>query len=177
MKIFFVVLCVFLPPLLNIHIHRPLYIGWIKHKFPLYSTGNYIHSPGINHNGKEYEKRMCRPQSNWALAPQLLSLCSRAPEVFPDGSAGKTPPEKFHREGWWTIVQSVLKSQTQRSKEARVREPQLLSPWALEPMLHRRSHCSEKPTHSNYRVPFFATTREKLVQQWAPRVAKKKNEK
>ena len=24
----------------------------------LYSTGNYIQSPGINHNGKEYKKRM-----------------------------------------------------------------------------------------------------------------------
>ena len=31
-------------------------IGWINNKILLYSTGNYIHSPGINHNGKEYEK-------------------------------------------------------------------------------------------------------------------------
>ena len=27
-----------------------------KHKAPLYSTGNYIQYPVINHNGKEYEK-------------------------------------------------------------------------------------------------------------------------
>ena len=33
-----------------------LYIGWINSKVLLYSTGNYIQSPVINHNGKEYEK-------------------------------------------------------------------------------------------------------------------------
>ena len=32
-----------------------LYIGWINNKVLLYSTGNYIHYPVINHNGKEYE--------------------------------------------------------------------------------------------------------------------------
>ena len=32
-----------------------LYIGWIN-KVLLYSTGNYIQYPEINHNGKEYEK-------------------------------------------------------------------------------------------------------------------------
>ena len=32
-----------------------LYIEWLN-KVPLYSTGNYIHYPVINHNGKEYEK-------------------------------------------------------------------------------------------------------------------------
>ena len=31
-----------------------VYIGWINNKVLLYSTGNYIQSPGINHNGKEY---------------------------------------------------------------------------------------------------------------------------
>ena len=29
-----------------------------KHKILLCNTGNYIQSPGINHNRKEYEKRM-----------------------------------------------------------------------------------------------------------------------
>ena len=33
-----------------------LYTGWIKNKVLLYSTGNYIQYPVINHNGKEYEK-------------------------------------------------------------------------------------------------------------------------
>ena len=31
-------------------------IGWIINKVWLYSTGNYIQYPMINHNGKEYEK-------------------------------------------------------------------------------------------------------------------------
>ena len=33
-----------------------LYRGWISNKVLLYSTGNYIQYPVINHNGKEYEK-------------------------------------------------------------------------------------------------------------------------
>ena len=31
-----------------------LHIGWINSKGLLYSTGNYIQYPGINHNGKEH---------------------------------------------------------------------------------------------------------------------------
>ena len=33
---------------------KPLYIGWINNKVLLYSTGNYIQYPMINHNGKEF---------------------------------------------------------------------------------------------------------------------------
>ena len=33
-----------------------LYIGCINNKVLLYSTGNYIQYPVINHNGKKYEK-------------------------------------------------------------------------------------------------------------------------
>ena len=33
-----------------------LYIGWMNNKDLLYSMGNYIQYPGINHHGKEYEK-------------------------------------------------------------------------------------------------------------------------
>ena len=33
-----------------------LYIGWINNTDLLHSTGNYIQYPGVNHNGKEYEK-------------------------------------------------------------------------------------------------------------------------
>ena len=33
-----------------------LYIEWVNNKVLLYSTGNYIQYPMINHNGKEYEK-------------------------------------------------------------------------------------------------------------------------
>ena len=33
-----------------------LHMEWINNKVLLYSTGNYIQYPVINHNGKEYEK-------------------------------------------------------------------------------------------------------------------------
>ena len=33
-----------------------LYIEWVNNNVLLYSTGNYIQYPVINHNGKEYEK-------------------------------------------------------------------------------------------------------------------------
>ena len=33
-----------------------LYIKWINNRVLLYSTGNYIQYPVINHNGREYEK-------------------------------------------------------------------------------------------------------------------------
>ena len=33
-----------------------LYLGWINNKILLYSTGNYIQYPVINHNEKYYEK-------------------------------------------------------------------------------------------------------------------------
>ena len=35
---------------------KVLYIEWINNKVLLYSRGNYIHYPVMNHNGKEYEK-------------------------------------------------------------------------------------------------------------------------
>ena len=35
---------------------RQAYIGWINNKVPVWRTGNYIHYPGINSNGKECEK-------------------------------------------------------------------------------------------------------------------------
>ena len=37
---------------------KVLYTGWMKKKVLLYSTGKYIQYPEINHNGKEYKKRM-----------------------------------------------------------------------------------------------------------------------
>ena len=33
-----------------------LHIEWMGKKVLLYSTGNYIQYPGINHSGKEYKK-------------------------------------------------------------------------------------------------------------------------
>ena len=34
-----------------------LYVGWTNNKVLLYSTGNYIQYPMINHNGKENFKK------------------------------------------------------------------------------------------------------------------------
>ena len=41
---------------LGISRSKLLYIGWINNQVLLYSTGNCIQYPVINHNGKEYEK-------------------------------------------------------------------------------------------------------------------------
>ena len=46
------------------------YIEWIN-KVLLYSTGNYIQYPVINHNGKEYLKRMYGA----SLVAQWLRIC------------------------------------------------------------------------------------------------------
>ena len=69
------------------------------------------------------------PQSNQARAPQLLSLCSRAhePQLL---SPWATTTEPTSHNYW-------------------ARMPQLLKPVHLEPVLHKRSHRNEKPTHHN----------------------------
>ena len=41
-----------------------LHLEWINNKALLYTTGNYIQYPGINHNGKEY-KNECIYVYNW----------------------------------------------------------------------------------------------------------------
>ena len=38
--------------------YKLLHIEWINNKVLLYITGNYIQYPMINHNGKEYEKKV-----------------------------------------------------------------------------------------------------------------------
>ena len=35
-----------------------LHLEWINNKVLIYSKGNYIQSPGINHNEKQYKVRM-----------------------------------------------------------------------------------------------------------------------
>ena len=57
--------------------YKLLYIKYINNKVLLYSTGNYIQYPVINHNGKEYEKEYvhiciteslcCTPETNTTL--------------------------------------------------------------------------------------------------------------
>ena len=48
------------------------------------------------------------------------------------------------------------------SLRSRTHEPQQLKPVHLEPVLHKRSHRNEKPTHRNEEWPPLTTTRESL---------------
>ena len=41
---------------------KPLYIGWVN-KVLLKSTGKYSQEAGVNHHGKDYEKKVCRTES------------------------------------------------------------------------------------------------------------------
>ena len=43
----------------GVGICKLLHLGLINNKVLLYSTGNYIQSPRINHNGKEYWNKEC----------------------------------------------------------------------------------------------------------------------
>ena len=54
-----------------------LYREWINNKVLLYSTGSYIQDPVINHNGKEYKKRMyiCVKLSHLAVQQKLTQRC------------------------------------------------------------------------------------------------------
>ena len=47
-----------------------VYREWINNKVVLYSTGNCIQYPGINHSGKEYKKKiyMCITESLYCTA-------------------------------------------------------------------------------------------------------------
>ena len=55
-----------------------LHLEWINNRVLLYSTGNYqyIQSSGINHNGKDIEKRMsiCVKLSHFAEQQRLAQL-------------------------------------------------------------------------------------------------------
>ena len=54
-----------------------LHIDWMDNKVLLYSTGNYIQCPGINHTGKEYFLKMsiCVKQSHFAVQQRLAQHC------------------------------------------------------------------------------------------------------
>ena len=51
---------------------KPLYIGWVNNKILLYSTGNYIQYPVINHNGKEYLKKKKREREREMAVVEVL---------------------------------------------------------------------------------------------------------
>ena len=81
----------------------------------------------------------------------------RAIVCFPGGAVVKKPPANARDTGSspgpgrshmpqsiWACAPELL------SLRSRAREPQLLKPARLEPMLHnKRSHCNEKPAHRN----------------------------
>ena len=88
---------------------------------------------------------------------------------FPGGTVVKNPPANAGDMG---SISSSGRSHMPRSNKphvpqllslrSRARMPQLLKPEHLEPALHnKRSHCNEKPTHSNGEQPPLAATRER----------------
>ena len=56
---------------------RLLHLEWINNKALLYCTGNYIQYPVLNHNGKEYKKRMylCIKLSHFAVQQRSAQHC------------------------------------------------------------------------------------------------------
>ena len=75
------------------------------------------------------------------------------------GDTGSTPgPGRSH----------VLRSNKARAPQllslrSRAREPQLLKPTRLKPVLrNKRSHCNEKPAHRDEELPPLTATRESL---------------
>ena len=60
----------------GINRYTPLYIKQVSNKDLLYSTGNYIQSPVINHNGKKYEKDYIYVGlSHFAVQQKLIQHC------------------------------------------------------------------------------------------------------
>ena len=59
-------------------------IEWINNKVLLYSTGNYIQNPVINHNGREYEREYIHVYILFHI--QLLLLVIRSNNPISEGS-------------------------------------------------------------------------------------------
>ena len=72
-----------------------LHLEWIDNKVLLYSTGNYIQSPGINHNRKEYKKNVyiCITESLYCTAEisTTRSINSTSIRGFPGGTSAQEP--------------------------------------------------------------------------------------
>ena len=51
-----------------------LHIAWINNKDLLYSTGNYIQYPVVNHNGKEYEKKYVYIMNHFPMYQKLITV-------------------------------------------------------------------------------------------------------
>ena len=83
---------------------------------------------------------------------------------FHSGSGVKNPPAKAGDRG---LIPNLGRAHVPKNNKARVpqllnrfsraQELQLLKPPSLEPMLHERGHCNEKPTLHNQRRACTAT--------------------
>ena len=108
---------------------------------------------------------------------ECFSACNSCPHLtkvsclgFPGGAVVESPPANAGDTGSspgpggshvprssWACVTHLL------SLHSRAREPQLLRPACLEPVLRNgRSHCSERPAHRNEEWPLLTATRESL---------------
>ena len=64
--------------------HKLLYTEWINNKVLLYSTGNYIQYPVINHNSKEYITKLlcCLPELTQRCKSTILQFKKRLQDVI-----------------------------------------------------------------------------------------------
>ena len=85
----------------------------------------------------------------------------QGPWDFPGGAVVKNPPANAGDMGSspgpgrsHMPLSNEARAPQLLSLRSRAREPQLLKPTHLEPMLHnKRSHCNEKPVHHNKVAP------------------------
>ena len=54
---------------------KMVHIEWINNKVLLYSTGDYIQYPVINHNGKKYEKECIHITESLCCTVVLTQHC------------------------------------------------------------------------------------------------------
>ena len=103
------------------------------------------------------ENEMIQGQSFKKIFPGQTTQFKNGQQDFPGGTVVKNPPANSG-----TRVRALVQEDPTchgatkargpqlLSLRSRAREPQLLKPARLEPVLrNKRSHCNEKPTHRN----------------------------
>ena len=90
-----------------------LYIEWINNKALLYTTENYIQYPMINHNRKEFKKRLDFLHSPWLkLWAPKVGGASLIPdrETKPPHAMRHAPPQKKQQKATTIrIIKIILK--------------------------------------------------------------------
>ena len=114
----------------------------VKHRI---ATGPSNSTPGFKPKITEssHLKDTCGPK----FRAVSLAIARRQKQDFPSGPGVKHLPANAGDTG---STPGQGRSHMPWSNE--VHMPQVLKPACLEPMLHKRSHCNEKPTHGNWRV-------------------------